>query len=56
MTNGELAYLLLVIAAMTAFAVTLAWVSRRSREKPASRSGAWSSEFNSSQTSLPHRN
>ena len=29
MTNGELAYLVLVIAAMVIFAATLAWVSRR---------------------------
>ena len=55
MTIGGFAYLLMVIAGMTAFAVTLAWVSRRPREKPDSRSAAWNSEFNSSPTSLPHR-
>jgi len=55
MTTGGFAYLLMVIAGMTIFAVTLAWVSRRTPANPAARSAAWNSGFSSSPTSLPHK-
>jgi len=46
MTTGEAAYLVLVIAAMLAFSVTLAWVSRRDKQAGRKR--------RSSPVALPH--
>lgn len=40
MTDGEALYLALVIAAFAVFALTLAYVSRRSREQPRQQSAS----------------
>lgn len=54
MSNGELAYLVMVIVAVLVFIVTLAWVSRRERPGTrAARSKSWSSESSSSPTFHP---
>ena len=46
MSNGELAYLVMVIASMLIFGVTLAWVSRRPRSQaPHARRQAGSGEL-----------